>query len=96
MAKVIAAIEDKRIERSLSYAKTARELGVTYRTVAYWRQGHCVMSGEVMLRICVWSGRTITSFARQPADPLPAAKSEAALEKSQAPLFDQKSEAYTA
>jgi transcriptional regulator with XRE-family HTH domain len=78
MAKVIAAIEDERAERSLSYAQTARELGVTYRTVAYWRQGHCVMSGEVMLRVCLWTGRSITSFARVPADPLPAGKAKAA------------------
>lgn len=78
MAKVIAAIEDERAKRSLSYAQTARELGVTYRTVAYWRQGHCVMSGEVMLRVCQWTGRSITTFARHPVDPPPAVKTEAA------------------
>jgi transcriptional regulator with XRE-family HTH domain len=68
MPAVIAAIEDERASRELSYAQTARELGVTYRTVAYWRQGHCVMSGEVMLRVCLWTGRSITSFARHPGD----------------------------
>ncbi len=80
MPAVIAAIENKRLSRSLSYAQVARELGVTYRTVAYWRQGHCVMSGEVMLRVCVWTGRSITSFARHPAG-APATR-EVALETS--------------
>ena len=76
MTAVIAAIESKRTSCSLSYAQVARELGVSYRTVAYWRQGRCVMSGEVMLRVCLWTGRSIASFARQ--DPLPAKQNRAA------------------
>ena len=80
MTSVIDAIESKRASRSLSYAQVARELGVSYRTVAYWRQGRCVMSGDVMLRVCLWTGRSITSFARQTAGQ--AAAGKAALETS--------------
>ena len=78
MDAVLAAVEDKRIEGELSYSQTAREIGITYRQLLNWRQGHCVASGGVLFRVCQWTGRPIASFARMPADPLPAAKPEAA------------------
>lgn len=68
MSKIIDAIEDERIRRSLSYGQVTRELGTAYRTMVNWRQGRCGMQGDVLLRVCLWTGRSITSFARHPAD----------------------------
>ena len=73
MDAVLAAVEDKRIESELNYSQTAREIGITYRQLLNWRQGHCVASGDVLLRVCCWTGRSIETFARQPAG-APAAR----------------------
>jgi hypothetical protein len=74
MAAINAAIEDERVSRELSYVQVARELGTAYRTLVNWRQGRCGMNGDVLLRICLWAGRPVESFARVPADPLPGSR----------------------
>jgi transcriptional regulator with XRE-family HTH domain len=76
MDAVLAAVENERLERELNYSQTAREIGITYRQLLNWRQGHCVASGDVLLRVCQWTGRSITEFARQ--DPLPGSRGQAA------------------
>ena len=77
MAAICAAIEDERIRRGLSHGQSAQELGIPYRTMANWRQGVCGINGDALLRICWWTGRSIETFARVPAD-APASRTEAA------------------
>ena len=84
MPAVIAAIESKRVSNALSYSQVARELGVTYRTVAYWRRGHCVMSGDVILRVCIWVGRPIDVIRPRACGSAPRGQGEGGLGRAKA------------
>ena len=77
MQKVLAAIEDERARRGLSYAQVCRELGTAYRTLFNWREGRSGMNADVALRVSVWLRTDLRKFARQP-DPLPETRGAAA------------------
>ncbi len=78
-----AAIEAERIRCKLTAQQVADQLGVSTSTMRYWRLGANCPTGDALLRVFAWlgfEGLDLREFTRQrhSADPLPAAKTEAA------------------
>ncbi len=75
----MAAVEAERQRRGLTHKQVAEEhLRVTYTTLCYWRRGGPSIGGNVALRIARFCDIDLRDYARMPADPLPAATTEAA------------------
>lgn len=82
MARLMAALDDERRRRKLTYQEQANQLVVSASTLAYWRLGTTRPTGDAALRIFAWLGldRDLRRFIRKvpTADPLPASRDDAA------------------
>lgn len=81
MERLMAALDDERRRRKLTYQELADQLVVSASTLAYWRLGTTRPTGDATLRIFAWLGvdRDLRRFTRQkPADPLPEPRGAAA------------------
>ena len=62
------ALRGQRLERGMSQAELAMELGIAQGTVSYFERGVQVPDVNLYLKLCDWLGVSMDTFRTSPTD----------------------------